>query len=32
MFNTDSHSEQICGFQGKGGWGEEGLEVWDSQV
>ena len=26
---THTHREQICGYQGGGGWGRNGLGVWD---
>ena len=29
---TQRHGEQTCGCQGGGGWGRDGLEVWDQQM
>ena len=29
---THGHIEQICGCQEGGGWGKEGLGVWDQQM
>ena len=29
---THRHREQACGCQGGGGWGRDGLGVWDEQM
>ena len=29
---THRHREQTCGCQGGGGWGRDGLGVWDKQM
>ena len=29
---THRHREQTCGCQGEGGWGRNGLAVWDQQM
>ena len=29
---THRHREQTCGCQGEGGWGRNGLGVWDQQM
>ena len=29
---THRHREQTCGCQGGGGWGRDGVGVWDSQM
>ena len=29
---TRRHREQTCGCQGGGGWGRDGLGVWDQQM
>ena len=26
---THGHREQTCGYQGGGGWGRDGVGVWD---
>ena len=29
MKQKQGHREQTCGFQGGGGWGRDGVGVWD---
>ena len=32
MKQKQGHREQTCGFQGGGGWGRDGVGVWDQEM